>query len=130
MSRKLSGMGGLATLLFAPTVLALLPEFALAQASPFLTGANSLQSNILAWLTPVAIILIMVLGGMTMANRIVQNCGNTHILRCSASEGGDTARFASKLTQQAGVGPFVRVDLGVPGDIAQLTLMAWSIFVG
>jgi type IV secretory pathway VirB2 component (pilin) len=48
----------------------LLPQFAFAQASPFLTGANSLQSNILAWLTPVAVILIMVLGGMAMANRI------------------------------------------------------------
>jgi type IV secretion system protein VirB2 len=48
----------------------LLPQLALAQASPFLTGANSLQTNILAWLTPIAIILIMVLGGMAMANRI------------------------------------------------------------
>jgi type IV secretion system protein VirB2 len=47
-----------------------LPDLALAQASPFLTGANSLQTNILAWLTPVAIILVMVLGGMAMANRI------------------------------------------------------------
>ena len=48
-----------------------IPELALAQqASPFLTGANSLQTNILAWLTPVAIILVMVLGGMAMANRI------------------------------------------------------------
>jgi type IV secretion system protein VirB2 len=47
-----------------------LPQLAFAQASPFLTGANSLQTNILAWLTPVAIILIMVLGGMAMANRI------------------------------------------------------------
>src|SRR3984957_19041347 len=28
---------------------------------------------------------------------IVENCGNTLILRCSASEGGGTARFASKL---------------------------------
>ncbi len=28
-----------------------------------------LQTNILAWLTPVAVILIMVLGGMAMANR-------------------------------------------------------------
>jgi type IV secretion system protein VirB2 len=46
------------------------PEFAMAQASPFLTGASSLQSNILAWLTPVAIILVMVLGGMAMANRM------------------------------------------------------------
>jgi type IV secretion system protein VirB2 len=52
-------------------LLVAVPELALAQqASPFLTGANSLQSNILAWLTPVAIILVMVLGGMAMANRI------------------------------------------------------------
>ena len=48
----------------------LAPELALAQASPFLTGATALQTNILAWLTPVAIILVMVLGGMAMANRI------------------------------------------------------------
>jgi type IV secretion system protein VirB2 len=46
------------------------PGVALAQASPFMTGASSLQTNILAWLTPVAIILIMVLGGMAMANRM------------------------------------------------------------
>ena len=46
------------------------PQIALAQASPFLTGASSLQTNILAWLTPVAIILVMVLGGMAMANRM------------------------------------------------------------
>src|SRR5580658_1215388 len=46
------------------------PELALAQASPFLTGATALQTNILAWLTPVAIILVMVLGAMAMANRI------------------------------------------------------------
>lgn len=48
-----------------------LPDLALAQAaSPFLTGATALQTNILAWLTPVAIILVMVLGAMAMANRI------------------------------------------------------------
>ena len=47
-----------------------LPGFAFAQASPFMTGATALQTNILAWLTPVAIILIMVLGGMAMANRM------------------------------------------------------------
>lgn len=46
------------------------PDIAMAQASPFLTGASSLQTNILAWLTPVAIILVMVLGGMAMANRM------------------------------------------------------------
>src|SRR3984885_13497771 len=89
----------------------LLPQFALAQASPFLTGATALQSNILSWLTPVAVILIMVLGGMAMANRLAQvsstyggdaqtlieNCGNTLILRCSGSENGGTAQFASRL---------------------------------
>ena len=46
------------------------PEICLAQASPFMTGASALQTNILAWLTPIAIILIMVLGGMAMANRM------------------------------------------------------------
>jgi type IV secretion system protein VirB2 len=57
--------------LLALAAVVLLPELAFAQAaSPFLTGANSLQTNILAWLTPVAIILVMVLGGMAMANRI------------------------------------------------------------
>ena len=41
-----------------------------AQGSPFMTGANSLQTNILAWLTPIAVILVMVLGAMAMANRM------------------------------------------------------------
>jgi type IV secretion system protein VirB2 len=48
----------------------LLPAIAAAQASPFLTGATALQNNILAWLTPIAVILIMVLGAMAMASRI------------------------------------------------------------
>jgi len=47
-----------------------IPQAALAQASPFLTGANSLQTNILAWATPIAVILVMVLGILAMANRI------------------------------------------------------------
>jgi len=47
-----------------------LPGIAFAQTSPFLTGATALQTNILGWLTPVAVILVMVLGGMAMANRI------------------------------------------------------------
>ncbi len=54
----------------ALVLVALAPGLALAQASPFMTGATALQSNILAWLTPVAIILVMVLGGMAMANRM------------------------------------------------------------
>jgi type IV secretion system protein VirB2 len=51
-------------------LVSLTPELAMAQASPFMTGATALQTNILAWLTPVAIILVMVLGGMAMANRM------------------------------------------------------------
>ena len=52
------------------TLMLLLPQLALAQNSPFLTGATALQTNILAWLTPIAVILIMVLGAMAMANRL------------------------------------------------------------
>jgi type IV secretion system protein VirB2 len=47
-----------------------IPLMASAQSSPFLTGATALQSNILAWLTPLAVILVMVLGAMAMANRV------------------------------------------------------------
>ena len=54
----------------AAILFAMLPEMAGAQTSPFLTGANSIQTNVLAWLTPVAIILVMVLGAMAMANRM------------------------------------------------------------
>jgi hypothetical protein len=50
--------------------------FAVAQAqnSPFMTGATALQTNLL-----------------------VENCGNTLILRCSGSEHGGTSQFASRL---------------------------------
>jgi type IV secretion system protein VirB2 len=60
-----------ACLALIATTATLCPDPALAQAaSPFMTGATSLQTNILAWLTPVAVILVMVLGAMAMANRI------------------------------------------------------------
>ena len=35
--------------------------------------------------------------GRGESQTIVENCGNTLILRCSASEGGGTAHFASRL---------------------------------
>jgi type IV secretion system protein VirB2 len=57
-----------ALLLFAAMLAA--PDVSFAQESPFLTGAESLQSNILAWATPIAVILVMVLGFMAMSNRI------------------------------------------------------------
>jgi hypothetical protein len=93
-------------------LLACAPLLAQAQSSPFMTGATALQTNILAWLTPIAVILVMVLGAMAMANRIaqvsstygtgeaqtlVENCGNTLILRCAGSEHGGTSQFASRL---------------------------------
>jgi type IV secretion system protein VirB2 len=63
--------GRRAALVLVLGALWLVPDLALSQAaSPFMTGATSLQTNILAWLTPVAVILVMVLGGMAMANRI------------------------------------------------------------
>jgi type IV secretion system protein VirB2 len=46
------------------------PVLGAAQASPFLTGATALEGNVLAWLTPVAVILVMALGAMAMANRM------------------------------------------------------------
>ncbi len=53
------------------TVLWVIPiGIAQAQNSPFMTGATALQTNILAWLTPIAIILVMALGAMAMANRM------------------------------------------------------------
>jgi type IV secretion system protein VirB2 len=54
----------------AAAALQVMPVLALAQSSPFMTGASALQTNILAWLTPIAVILVMVLGAMAMANRM------------------------------------------------------------
>ena len=57
--------------LIALLLLGAMPDLVFAQAaSPFMTGATALQTNILDWLTPIAIILVMVLGAMAMANRI------------------------------------------------------------
>jgi len=52
------------------TLLLAAPLAAVGQASPFMTGATALQTNVIAWLTPIAIILVMVLGAMAMANRM------------------------------------------------------------
>jgi len=69
MRSRSSNLASRHRLLLLATVL-LLPELALAQTSPFLTGATALQSNLLAWLTPIAIILVMVAGGLAMAGRV------------------------------------------------------------
>lgn len=54
----------------ALSLVLMLPQLAAAQSSPFMTGATALQNNILAWLTPIAVILVMALGAMAMANRM------------------------------------------------------------
>jgi type IV secretion system protein VirB2 len=48
----------------------LLSTMVVAQTSPFQTGATALETNLLAILTPVAVILVIGLGVMAMANRI------------------------------------------------------------
>lgn len=68
-TRNSARMGAPGAILVCALLLAL-PDISFAQESPFLTGAESLQSNILAWATPIAVILVMVLGFMAMSNRI------------------------------------------------------------
>ena len=67
MRSRVSNLASRHPWLLATTLL--LPQLALAQTSPFLTGATALQSNLLAWLTPIAIILVMVAGWLAMAGR-------------------------------------------------------------
>ena len=52
------------------TVFLLAPALAFAQASPFLTGANSLVTNFVAWATPIAILVVMGIAAFWMAGRI------------------------------------------------------------
>jgi type IV secretory pathway VirB2 component (pilin) len=47
-----------------------IPEFALAQASPFDTGANNLVQNLITIGFPVAVILVMGLGIAAIAGQI------------------------------------------------------------
>jgi len=47
-----------------------LPQLALAQASPFQTGADSLVTNFIALATPIAILAVMVLAIVAMTGRI------------------------------------------------------------
>jgi len=70
LSLERSACRRLAVIALPATLMLCAPGLALAQASPFMTGATALQTNILAWLTPIAVILVMVLGAMAMANRM------------------------------------------------------------
>lgn len=52
------------------------------------------------------------------ARTIVENCSNTLILRCSASEGGGTARFASQLIgQREVIRPTITHSTAIEGTI-------------
>ncbi len=51
------------------TVLAV-PEFAFAGASPFTTGATAASTNVLAILTPIAVVAVMALGAAAWFNKI------------------------------------------------------------
>jgi type IV secretion system protein VirB2 len=51
-------------------VAALVPDFALAGTSPFATGATAASTNILAILTPIAVITVMALGAAAWFNKI------------------------------------------------------------
>src|SRR5215469_4064939 len=88
-------------------VMLLAPAVALAQAtSPFMTGATALQTNILARLRKFggrcvlgfqSVAQVSSTYGNGDAQTIIENCGNTLILRCSSSEHGGTSQFASRL---------------------------------
>jgi type IV secretion system protein VirB2 len=52
------------------TAAATVPQLALAQASPFQTGADSLVTNLTAIATPVAVLAVMVLAVVAMTGRI------------------------------------------------------------
>lgn len=52
------------------TASSLTPTWVWAQASPFLTGANALQTNVYAWLTPLAILAVMGVAIFFMMGRL------------------------------------------------------------
>jgi type IV secretory pathway TraG/TraD family ATPase VirD4 len=59
--------------------------------------------------------------GQADADTIVENCGNTLILRCSASEKGGTSQFASRLIGQREVIHFSRSRTRAPGQWSSST---------
>lgn len=61
------------------------------------------------------------------AHTVVENCANTVILRCSASEGGGTARFASQLIGEREVLRTSRSVSRRPGEVFGSTTMSEQI---
>jgi hypothetical protein len=61
--------------------------------------------------------------GYAEARTIVENCGNMMILRCSASEGGGTARFASQLNGEREVR---RRQIGESQRVSWIDALNWQ----
>jgi type IV secretion system protein VirB2 len=56
--------------LVACALASLVPDLVLAQTSPFATGASAAQTNVLAILTPIAVVAVMALGVAAWFNKI------------------------------------------------------------
>jgi type IV secretory pathway TraG/TraD family ATPase VirD4 len=65
--------------------------------------------------------------GKGVANTIVENCGNTVIYRCSASEHGGTSEFASKLIGQREVTHTMRSRTRRPGEWRASTTLSEQV---
>jgi type IV secretory pathway TraG/TraD family ATPase VirD4 len=65
--------------------------------------------------------------GKGVANTIVENCGNTFIFRCSASEHGGTSEFASKLIGQREVTHTMRSRTRRPGEWRASTTLSEQV---
>lgn len=63
-------MGALLWLLVGCLSMTALPELAFAGTSPFTTGATAASTNLLAILTPIAVVAVMALGAAAWFNKI------------------------------------------------------------
>lgn len=66
------------------------PDVVFAQDDVFLEGAQAIRLTLMDWLTPVAIILVMALGAMAMANRISWGWCFAAILGIAIAFGAET----------------------------------------
>ena len=70
LERRPAGLTSAGWMMLACLLAVLGPELALAQASPFSTGAAAANTSILQILTPIAVIAVMALGVAAWFNRI------------------------------------------------------------
>jgi type IV secretion system protein VirB2 len=74
MARKLGGrqrlLGAVIWMVVGGLFTSVVPELAFAGASPFTTGATAASTNLLAILTPIAVVAVMALGVAAWFNKI------------------------------------------------------------